>query len=142
MKNKELQILQQEWIKRFQSNPPNRIETITMVFDWYNEAEKKPKQMAKVIQKLEKLSQNNKEEKKPLFTVGTKIIKTWRGKRYEVIVMEDGFTYKGKNYKSLTAIAKTITGRHQSGYLFFNLRTRGKAIKSSKSLVLSKEVVE
>ena len=52
---------------------------------------------------------------------GTVIIKKYKGIKLEVKVLESGFEYNNKNYKSLTAIAKEITGAHWNGYLFFNL---------------------
>lgn len=52
---------------------------------------------------------------------GTVIIKEYKGIKLEVKVLESGFEYNNKTYKSLTAIAKEITGAHWNGYLFFNL---------------------
>ena len=52
---------------------------------------------------------------------GTVITKEYKGIAVEVKVLEKGFEYNGKTYKSLTAIAKEITGCHWNGYLFFNM---------------------
>ena len=52
---------------------------------------------------------------------GTIITKEYKGIAIEVKVLDKGFEYKSKVYKSLTAIAKEITGCHWNGYLFFNL---------------------
>jgi hypothetical protein len=52
---------------------------------------------------------------------GTVIIKEYKGIKLEVKVLESGFEYHNKAYKSLTAIAKEVTGAHWNGYLFFNL---------------------
>jgi len=52
---------------------------------------------------------------------GTVIIKDYKGIKVEVKVLESGFEYNNKTYKSLTAIAKEITGAHWNGYLFFKL---------------------
>jgi len=52
---------------------------------------------------------------------GSVIIKNYRDKKIEVKILENGFEYNGKIYKTLTAIAKEITGGHWNGYLFFNL---------------------
>jgi len=52
---------------------------------------------------------------------GTIITKDYRGKKYQVNVLENGFEYEGKVYKHLTAIAEKITGAHWNGYNFFNL---------------------
>ena len=52
---------------------------------------------------------------------GTVITKEYKDAKYQVKVLEKGFEYKGKIYKTLSAIAKEITGSHWNGYLFFNL---------------------
>ena len=52
---------------------------------------------------------------------GTVIIKEYKGIKLEVKVLESGFEYNNKTYKSLTAIARGITGAHWNGYLFFSL---------------------
>lgn len=52
---------------------------------------------------------------------GTIVTKNYKGLKIEVTVLEKGFEYKNVVYKSLTAIAKEITGAHWNGFLFFNL---------------------
>jgi hypothetical protein len=54
---------------------------------------------------------------------GTKLVRTWRGRKHEVIVKEGGkcFEYNGKIFRGLTAIAEKITGAHWSGPRFFGL---------------------
>lgn len=52
---------------------------------------------------------------------GTVITKEYKAAKYPVKVLEKGFEYNGKIYKTLSAIAKEITGAHWNGYLFFNL---------------------
>ena len=52
---------------------------------------------------------------------GTAITKEYKGSNYQVKVLEKGFEYNTKIYKTLSAIAKEITGAHWNGYLFFNL---------------------
>jgi len=52
---------------------------------------------------------------------GTIITKAYKDAKYQVKVLEKGFEYDGKIFKTLSAIAKEITGAHWNGYLFFNL---------------------
>ena len=54
---------------------------------------------------------------------GTRLLRDWRGQRYEVIVQDDGFLYDGRKYRSLSAIARAITGSYWSGNRFFGLTT-------------------
>jgi hypothetical protein len=46
--------------------------------------------------------------------------KEYKGRLYEVKVLEKGFEYEGQVYKTLSSIAKAITGAHWNGFLFFN----------------------
>jgi hypothetical protein len=54
--------------------------------------------------------------------VGTRLVREWKGRTYEVTVVHGGFEYEGRRYKSLTAIATTITGTHWNGRAFFGLK--------------------
>ncbi len=52
---------------------------------------------------------------------GTKICKKWGDIIHEVEVLRDGFVYAGQNFKSLSAIAKVITGTKWNGFKFFKV---------------------
>lgn len=56
------------------------------------------------------------------FRCGDKLIREWNGKVYEVEVLASGFLFKDKKYRSLSGIAKLITGTNWSGPRFFGLR--------------------
>ena len=63
---------------------------------------------------------NNKAERdKRLPIPGAIIRKEYKGKLLEVKVLEKGFEYDGKTYRTLSAVAKAVTGDHWNGYLFF-----------------------
>lgn len=55
---------------------------------------------------------------------GTKLIRDWDGVAHTVTVLKDGFDWGGRRYKSLSAIARAITGTQWNGYRFFGLRAR------------------
>jgi len=52
---------------------------------------------------------------------GTHLVREWNGRTYQIEVLEDGFQMDGKRYRSLSAIARKITGAHWSGPRFFGL---------------------
>ncbi len=60
---------------------------------------------------------------------GTVLTRKYRGKQVEVTVLPAGFEHDGQTYRSLSAVAKAVTGSHWNGHLFFGLTTlkRGKA---------------
>lgn len=52
---------------------------------------------------------------------GTAITRRYKGRTISVIVLPDGFEYDGERYKSLSAVAKAVTGSHMNGFRFFNI---------------------
>jgi hypothetical protein len=58
----------------------------------------------------------------PTLAPGCSLIREWGGFRHEVWVTEGGFSYQGKAFASLSAVAQHITGVKRSGHLFFGLK--------------------
>ena len=58
---------------------------------------------------------------------GTRLIREYQGIDHCVTVLTDGFEYQGRPYKSLSAVARAITGTRWNGPLFFGLRNSGGA---------------
>ena len=56
---------------------------------------------------------------------GTVITRTYKRGTVQVKVLDDGFEYEGEAYASLSAVAKSITGSHCNGFLFFRLGEHG-----------------
>lgn len=54
-------------------------------------------------------------------TPGTRLVRDWYGTGHTVRVLEEGFEYDSLSWRSLTAIAKSITGTHRNGPRFFGL---------------------
>ena len=55
---------------------------------------------------------------------GTRLIREWQGVEHVVTVTVDGFEWQGRPYKSLSAIARAITGTRWNGWVFFGLKSR------------------
>jgi hypothetical protein len=55
---------------------------------------------------------------------GTQITRKYKRQTIKVTVLSDGFEYLGERYRSLTAVAKAITGSHMNGYRFFGLEDK------------------
>jgi hypothetical protein len=60
--------------------------------------------------------------------VGMVLQRNWQGVPYRVIVVEGGFSYEGQTYRSLSEIARLITGTRWSGPAFFGLKGKGRVI--------------
>lgn len=54
--------------------------------------------------------------------LGTRLVREWKGVAHEVTVIEGGFEYQGRRYRSLSAVARAIAGTRWNGPLFFGLR--------------------
>jgi hypothetical protein len=61
----------------------------------------------------------------PSFKPGTKLIREWKGKVHEVVIAGDTYIWSGKHYRSLSEIARAITGTRWSGPRFFGLVATG-----------------
>ena len=74
----------------------------------------------------------------PRLTPGTQVIREWGNERHQVTVEVAGFIYRGQRYRSLSEIARRITGTRWSGPLFFgvtpSLKGRGRALKGRLSV--------
>ena len=53
---------------------------------------------------------------------GARIAREWQGQRYEVEVVDGGFVHAGARYRSLSEVARAITGTRWNGPRFFGLR--------------------
>jgi hypothetical protein len=60
---------------------------------------------------------------------GARLVREWRGGSYEVLVLDDGFSWHGTLYRSPSAIARQITGTGWSGPLFFGLKPNRSATR-------------
>ncbi len=58
--------------------------------------------------------------------IGTRYVREHRGKLHEVTVLETGYEYEGRVYRSLTEVARVITGTKWSGPVFFGYKRPGK----------------
>lgn len=55
---------------------------------------------------------------------GTAITRKYKGRTITVNVLADGFEYAGEKHRSLSAVAKAISGQHVNGFRFFRLEAR------------------
>jgi hypothetical protein len=58
----------------------------------------------------------------PLPRAGTILVRQWRGVTHHVTITQDGFLWKGTTHRSLSVIARAITGTKWNGPRFFGMR--------------------
>ena len=120
----DLQGLRDQWRRRYGEPPKMRSkELLARLLAWRIQADAFGGLDATTIRllKCDRLP-----APKPLLTPGTCLAREWQGRRHEVDVLEKGFRYGGKDYRSLSEVARTITGTRWNGLRFFGLREQRK----------------
>ena len=69
--------------------------------------------------------------RRPELKPGTRLVREWQNQIYEVLVLDDGFSWQGTHHRSLSAIARKITGTAWSGPLFFGVKPNRAANRRS-----------
>lgn len=122
--------LKAEWARRFGAPAPNLSADLLRLGVGYKLQEQKHGGLSRSARSLmrqmaEQAGQGG--DRKPLprkLTPGTRLVRDWRGVGHTVTVLADGFEYNGQHWKTLSAVAKAITGAHWNGPLFFGLTAR------------------
>jgi hypothetical protein len=106
------------WQEAFKCEPPSRlyIGLLRGVLAWHVQCESSGVH-ATAVRTL-----NTSQEAYSALRPGTRLLREWRGATHEVLVVAHGFEYAGKTYKSLSAIARAITGTPWSGPAFFGTK--------------------
>jgi hypothetical protein len=58
------------------------------------------------------------------FKPGTRLVREWHGQTHTVLILDDGVEWRGQRYRSLSVVARAITGARWSGPRFFGLQAR------------------
>ena len=62
---------------------------------------------------------------------GTQLIRHWQNTTHTVVVLGDGFALDGRTYRSLSAVARAITGTNWNGYAFFGIKRSARGNKAA-----------
>ena len=129
--------LRAEWRRLYRAHPPKRVarDLLMLGVAWKIQEQaygglgaatkRRLADLAKTMERDGDVTRNRVAHPKP----GAKLVREWRGEAHTVIVIEDGFEWNGRHWRSLSAIAREITGVHWSGPRFFGLN--GKAGKQT-----------
>ena len=139
--NLEIGELRQQWRGLYKTQPPAnlsrelllravayRMQEVT-VGGLRPPRQRQLRQMAQQFKQTGAANTPARPELKP----GTRLVREWQGRTYDVLVLDDGFSWQNMQYRSLSAIARKITGTAWSGPLFFGLKpNRTAALKPSR----------
>ena len=128
--------LKQQWRELFGKEPPAFSRTYLQSRLAYRIQELahgglKPETVTRLEALGEKLDGGNitlrriRADDRPI--AGTRLVREYQGVEHVVTVQQDGFEYEGRPYRSLSAIARAITGTRWNGWTFFGLRGRSDA---------------
>lgn len=127
LQNMKLPKLQEKWRDLYGTEPPNlsrkfiekRLAYRIQELFYGGLSENANNKLKKHMLELQSKNPINENVQQKVLT-GARFIREWHGKRHEVIVRDDGFEYNGQMFRSLTAVAKKITGTKWNGLVFFN----------------------
>jgi hypothetical protein len=72
----------------------------------------------------ERATGSSKRPQTRMAQTGTILIREWQGTAHRVTMLDDGVSFNGKRYRSLSEVAREITGSRWSGPRFFGLRSQ------------------
>ncbi len=127
--------LRAEWRRLYRAPPPKRVsrDLLMLGVAWKVQeraygglgatTKRRLAELAKTMEQDGDVTRSRVARLKP----GAKLIREWRGETHTVIVLEDGFEWRGERWRSLSVIAREITDAHWSGPRFFGLNGKAEA---------------
>jgi Protein of unknown function (DUF2924) len=121
--------LREEWRRLHQTPPPKRLSRdILLRGITYKLQENSLGGLSKaILRKLQtsgpaEVSPLKKHRPRPSYKPGTRPVREWHGVTHTVVILADGVEWRGQRYRSLSIVARQITGAHWSGPRFFGLK--------------------
>ena len=124
--------LRAEWRRLYRAHPPKgvRRDLLLLGVTWKSQEQayggfgattkRRLAELAETLERDDDVTRSRVARLRP----GVKLVCEWRGETHTVIVGEDGFEWRSRNWRSLSVIAREITGGHWSGPRFFGLTER------------------
>ena len=129
----EVEVLKQYWRRLYECDPPSHVSRTFLVRAVaYRMQEKamgglKP-QVRRVLARMGADAPGARAVATPAVSklrAGTRLVRDWRGTTHHVVVLDAGVMFRGKGYRSLSEVARVITGSRWSGPRFFGLKGGG-----------------
>ena len=117
---RELRLKWAEIIGR--SIPPIGRSLIIKYLLWYEQAKREKISPLGFFYEVKQAAKNADSHPKATLEVGSKLIRLYCGVKYEVEIIPQGYLYRHKIYKSLSGVAKAITGKSWNGNVFFGVQ--------------------
>ncbi len=124
--------LRKEWARYYRSHPPKKLsrDMLHLGVAWKLQERAfgglsavTKRQISELAQAMEAKADLTKARTVRL-RPGARLIREWNGETHEILVVEDGFQWRGKTWRSLSMIAREMTGTHWSGPRFLGSARR------------------
>ncbi len=102
--------------------PPIGRSLIIKYLLWYEQAKREKISPLGFFYEVKQAAHNASTRPKATLEIGSKLIRSYCGVKYEVEIIPQGYLYKHKTYKSLSGVAKAITGKSWNGNVFFGVK--------------------
>lgn len=120
--------LRAEWRRLIQTPPPKRLSRDILLRGITYKLQENafggfPKSILRKLQSAGSAEASPEKQRRrcPSYKPGTRLIREWHGVTHTVVILADGVEWRGRHYRSLSVVAREITGAHWSGPRFFGL---------------------
>jgi hypothetical protein len=115
--------LAEQWTEHFGAAPPPRTSRSLLIRAVaYKMQERALGGLSAAANRLLSGQEPARLHRNPAPRPGTVLVREWQGKAHQVTVLEQGVLYRGQRYRSLSEIARLITGARWSGPRFFGIK--------------------
>ena len=102
--------------------PPIGRSLIIKYLLWYEQAKRERISPLGFFHEVAQAAKSIDKRPKATLDVGSKLIRSYQGLKYEVEIVANGYLYENNLYKSLSGVAKAITGKSWNGNVFFGVK--------------------
>lgn len=102
--------------------PPVGRSLIIKYLLWYEQAKREKISPLGFFHEVAQAAKSIDKRPKATLEVGSKMVRSYQGTKYEVEIIPQGYLYRHKTYKSLSGVAKAITGKSWNGNVFFGVK--------------------
>ena len=115
--------LEQKWLELIgRPMPPIGRSLIIKYLLWYEQAKREKISPLGFFHEVAQAAKGADKCPKATLEIGSKLIRSYQGLKYEVEIIPQGYLYRHKTYKSLSGVAKAITGKSWNGNVFFGVK--------------------
>ena len=115
--------LEHKWLELIgRPIPPIGRSLVIKYLLWYEQAKREKLSPLGFFHEVAQAAKTADKRTKATLEVGSKMIRSYQGTKYEVEIVANGYLYENNLYKSLSGVAKAITGKSWNGNVFFGVK--------------------